>query len=84
MNINDYTHLKKDIQDLCLKQNGVDIVYNYTIVSAAIHVPTIVCAFFVGEVLNWPKELVDNIAVLTKTYSYNLIGVPEGFPGEKV
>jgi hypothetical protein len=84
VNINDYIYAKKDIQELCLKQNSKDIVYNYTLVSASIHVPTIVCAFFVGEVLNWPKELVDNIEVLTKTYGYNLIGIPESFPKEKV
>ncbi len=83
MNINDYNHLKDDIQKVFLTQKGTDIVYNYTLIAASIHVPTIVCAFYVGEILGWPKELVDNIEVLRRTYGYNLRGIPESFPGRK-
>ena len=85
MNINDYSYSKKEVQESFLKQKNVDIVYSYTLISVSIHVPTIVCAFFVGEITDWPKELLDNIEVLIKTYGYtNLLGIPDSYPGRKV
>jgi hypothetical protein len=85
MNLNDYSHLKKDIQKMFLVQNGTDIVRNYTMVGVCCHVPVIVCAFFIGEMLNWPQELLVNIEQLRTDYSYNTIeGIPEGYPGDKL
>lgn len=85
MNLNDYLHLKKDIQKLFLVQNGKDVVRNYTMVSVCCHIPTIVCAFFVGEMLGWPLELLKNIEHLKSDYSYKeILGIPNSYPGDKV
>lgn len=84
MNLNDYIHLKKDVQRLFLIQNGTDIVRKYTMVGVCCEIPAIVCAFFVGEMLGWPPELLKNIEHLKSDYSYkNIVGIPEGYPGDK-
>lgn len=85
MNLNDYAHLKNDVQKMFLVQNGTDIVRNYTMVGVCCEIPVIVCAFFVGEMLNWPKELVNNIEQLIQDYSYkNIKGIPDSYPKEKI
>lgn len=85
VNLNDYIHLKKDIQKMFLVQGGTDIVRNYTMVGVCCHVPVIVCAFFVGEMLNWPPQLLINIDQLINDYSYkDIVGIPDSYPGVKV
>jgi hypothetical protein len=83
LNINDYAHLKKDLLRLVSEQKGNDIIMKYALVAAYTHVPNIVFAVFMGESLNWPPEIVENIENLTKSYNYTLRGLPESYPGRK-
>lgn len=85
MNLNLYLNTKKDIQDLILKQKGVDIIEAFSLVAVATHTPAIVCAFYIGEITGWPQEILDNIQTLIKTYGYiNIEGIPESYPGKKI
>ena len=84
MNLNTYSHSKKDIVEMYLRQKGGNIIENYTLIAIVIHVPVIVLAFWVGEHLGWPEEVVDNIEVLIKCYDYrNIVGIPESYPRRK-
>lgn len=70
---------------MVLGQKGVTITQAISFISVCTHVPVIVVSFFVGEHLGWPVEILDNIKLLVKDYSYeNLEGVPESYPGDKI
>lgn len=85
MNINNYLGSKKDIQNIFFQQRGGTVIHNISMISVCYHVPVIACLFFVGEVLDWPQEVLDNIDFIIKDYDYkNIIGIPESYPGEKI
>jgi len=55
------------------------------IMSAALHVPVIVCNFYIGEVSGWKQDTLDTIESLTKFYKYSEIeGIPDGYPGRRL
>ena len=84
MNLDHYKHSKKDLIELVLKQNNRNILQAISLVSVCTHVPVVVVLFFVGEELNWPEDILKNIELIKKFYSYkNIGGIPESFPGSK-
>lgn len=85
MNINHYSGCKKEIQELFFQQKNSNRLQNISMISVCTHTPIIACLFFVGEALDWPQDILDNIKLIVKVYSYKDIqGVPESYPGEKI
>jgi hypothetical protein len=84
INLNNYALVKADLQRIVALQRDTSIERCITIVSVATHVPLIAVAFFVGEAMGWPQEILDMIERLTKEYGYDeVIGIPESFPKER-
>jgi len=86
MNLNHYITAKKEIQSWFLRQENMKPVYCISLISATSHVPAIVCAFWIGEVADWPEEVLKNIESLIRDYNYtyeNIKGIPDSYPGRK-
>ena len=85
MNIDHYVNSKKEILEMFFRQEGGNRLQTISLISVCNHIPIIACLFFVGEALNWPEDILDNIKMLYKVYSYRDIqGIPESFPGERI
>ena len=84
MNLDHYKHSKKELIESVLKQNNPNVLQAISLVSVCTHVPVIAVLFFVGEELGWPEDILGNIKMIKKVYSYGEIeGIPENFPGER-
>lgn len=85
MNVNNYINSKKNILDIFFAQKSENRLQAISLISVCNHIPIIVCLFFLGEALDWPEDVVDNIKMLVRVYNYRDIeGVPESYPGEKI
>ena len=73
IDLDTYAANKKYIQDHVLRHGKKDPGFAIAMVSAVTHVPVIVCAYWAGEVLDWPESIVKTIKGLIDFYSYSEI-----------
>jgi hypothetical protein len=74
--------VKVGLQRTFVAQNDRDVERAISVVSASTHVPVIVVAFFVGELLGWSDEVVEIIGRLKKSCNCTeVLGIPTDFPG---
>lgn len=80
-----YELSKNFIQRTFLSQKNVEIKNVVSLISAATHVPVIVCYFYIGELLNWPEEILRSINNLLIFYGYEEVtNIPESYSRSKI
>lgn len=84
MDLTKYDNSKEDIKKWFQRQGTTDIVDSYSLISICTGIPVIVCAFWIGELTNWPPEVLKNIEVIIRSYDYkNIKGIPDSYPRER-
>jgi hypothetical protein len=84
VDLNRYLTRKEYIQKIFTDRKDLTFEKGIGIAAVATHVPVIVCAFYLGELLNWPQNAIDSIERLKKSYNYTEIkGIPDSYPGSK-
>lgn len=82
VDVDKYIINRKFVQEWFLdhgKEIGIGL--SISIMANATMCPCIVCAVWIGEVTNWPEEILVTIDRLKKFYNYSeIINKPEGCP----
>jgi hypothetical protein len=85
VNLDHFIMAKEGLQRTFVAQNDRDMERAISVVSASTHVPVIVVAFYVGEFLGWPQEVLEIIGRLKKSCRCTeVLGIPESFPKENL
>lgn len=74
---------KEFVQKWVLKNAHEEPSMAIAVMAQTTSVPCIIVAFWIGEVLNWPDKVKENVDSLIKFYGYTeLLNKPEGPWGE--
>lgn len=72
---------KKQVQRMFLRDHRHRPGYGASLISASIHVPTIIVAYWIGEVCDWHPEIIQTIERLKKDYNITeILNKPPGAP----
>lgn len=76
-----YKISKQPVISLFLRKNEWTISRAVAELACTSNVPCIVIAYWIGEVTNWPNEIVEKIQILNKFYGYtDILNKPENCP----
>ena len=85
IDLNKYIINRDFIQKWYLDQTYLGYAQCISTMAIACHTPCIVVAFYIGEITDWPQEILNSISRYIDFYDYREItGIPEGYKGRRL